>query len=292
MTVYTYYPGCSQEVSTKAYNLSTWAVARALGLELVELDDWNCCGTSPSYSLREVSTFALNARNLALAESQNPGADLVTVCNGCFGMMDKTSRRLAEDAELREEVREALAVVDLEYGGSVMVRHLLEVLVNDLGRKAIEEKVTRPLEGLKVAPYIGCAFSRPSGIDDMEFPTALDDLLSWTGADVVDYPLKASCCGGILMMSDKQEVALKLVRDLLADAVRRGASCLATTCPLCHLNVEAYQGQVNARFGTEISLPVLFFTQLLGVSLGLGREELGLGMELVSAEDLLAPYYA
>jgi len=292
MTVYTYYPGCSQEVSTKAYNLSTWAVARALGLELVELDDWNCCGTSPSYSLREVSTFALNARNLALAESQNPGADLVTVCNGCFGMMDKTSRRLAEDADLREEVREALAVVDLEYGGSVMVRHLLEVLVNDLGRKAIEEKVTRPLEGLKVAPYIGCAFSRPSGIDDMEFPTALDDLLSWTGADVVDYPLKASCCGGILMMSDKQEVALKLVRDLLADAVRRGASCLATTCPLCHLNVEAYQGQVNARFGTDISLPVLFFTQLLGVSLGLGREELGLGMELVSAEDLLAPYYA
>lgn len=290
MMAYTYYPGCSQEISTKAYDLSTWAVVRALGLDLVEMDDWNCCGTSPSYSLREVGTFALNARNLALAEKQGPGRDLVTICNGCFGILDKTNHRLAEDADLREKVGEALAVIDLEYRGSVKVRHFLEVLVGDVGREAIQEKVTRPLEGLKVAPYLGCAFSRPSGIDDLEFPTALDDLLSWIGAEVVEYPLKAACCGGILMMTDKQEVALKLVHDLLADAVRRGASCLATACPLCHLNVEAYQGQVNSRFGTNVSLPVLFFTQLLGVSLGLGKEELGLGTELVSAEALLAPY--
>jgi len=287
---YTYYPGCSQEVSTRAYDLSARAVAVALGLGFVELHDWNCCGTSPSYSLRDVSTFALNARNLALAEKQNPGCDLVTICNGCLGIMDKTNRRLAKDVDLRRRVGEALAVIDLEYGGSVKVRHLLEVLVNDLGQEAIEEKVTRPLEGLKVAPYLGCAFSRPSGIDDLEFPTALDDLLTWTGAEVVNYPLKAACCGGILMMSDQKEVALKLVRDLLADAVRRGASCLATACPLCHLNVEAYQGQLNARYGTKFSIPVLFFTQLLGVSLRLSREELGLGMELVSAEALLAPH--
>jgi heterodisulfide reductase subunit B len=290
MMAYTYYPGCSQEISTKSYDLSTWAVARALGLELVEMDDWNCCGTSPSYSLREVATFALNARNLALAEKQGPGRDLVTICNGCFGILDKTNHRLAEDADLREKVGEALAVIDLEYRGSVKVRHFLEVLVDDVGREAIQEKVTRPLEGLKVAPYLGCAFSRPSGIDDLEFPTALDDLLSWIGAEVMEYPLKAACCGGILMMTDKQEVAVKLVHDLLADAVRRGASCLATACPLCHLNVEAYQGQVNSRFGTNFSLPVLFFTQLLGVSLGLDKEELGLGTELVSAAALLALY--
>jgi heterodisulfide reductase subunit B len=290
MMAYTYYPGCSQEISTKSYDLSTWAVARALGLELVEMDDWNCCGTSPSYSLREVATFALNARNLALAEKQGPGRDLVTICNGCFGILDKTNHRLAEDADLREKVGEALAVIDLEYRGSVKVRHFLEVLVDDVGREARQEKVRRPLEGLKVAPYLGCAFSRPSGIDDLEFPTALDDLLSWIGAEVVEYPLKAACCGGILMMTDKQEVAVKLVHDLLADAVRRGASCLATACPLCHLNVEAYQGQVNSRFGTNFSLPVLFFTQLLGVSLGLDKEELGLGTELVSAAALLALY--
>jgi heterodisulfide reductase subunit B len=181
-------------------------------------------------------------------------------------------------------------VANLEYRGTLTVRHLLDILVKDVGREAIEAKVVRPLEGLKVAPYLGCAFSRPSGIDDSEFPTALDELLSWMGADVVDYPLKAACCGGILMMSDKQDVALKLVHTLLAEAVRRGATCLATACPLCHLNVEAYQGQVNARFGTNFSLPVLFFTQLLGVSMGLSKKDLGLGEELVSAKTLLAPF--
>lgn len=287
---YSYYPGCTQEVSTKAYDRSSRAVARALGLELIEIDDWNCCGSSPSYSLRDVESYALNARNLALAERDVPDGEVVTICNGCFGMMDKTNRRLAEDAALRSEVTEALAVADLEYRGTLTVRHLLDIVVRDLGREAIEEKVVHPLEGLKVAPYLGCAFSRPSGIDDMEFPTALDDLLSWIGADVVDYPLKAACCGGILMMSDKQDVALKLVHTLLAEAVRRGATCLATACPLCHLNVEAYQGQVNSHFGTNFSLPVLFFTQLLGVSMGLSKPDLGLGEELVSAQDLLAPF--
>jgi heterodisulfide reductase subunit B len=287
---YSYYPGCSQEVSTKSYDRSSRAVAEALGLELVEIVDWNCCGSSPSYSLRDVASYALNARNLALAEKQVPGGDVVTICNGCFGMMYKANRRLAEDATLRKEVGEALAVADLEYRGTLTVRHFLDVLVKDLGREKIEPKVTHPLEGLRVAPYLGCAFSRPSGIDDTEFPTALDDLLSWIGADVVDYPLKAACCGGILMMSERQDVALKLVHTLLTEAVRRGATCLATACPLCHLNVEAYQGQVNSRFGTDFSLPVLFFTQLLGVSMGLGRQELGLGEELVSAKTLLAPF--
>jgi heterodisulfide reductase subunit B len=287
---YSYYPGCTQEVSTKAYDRSSRAVAKALGLELIEIDDWNCCGSSPSYSLRDIESYALNARNLALAERDVPDGDVVTICNGCFGMMDKTNRRLAEDPAVRREVAEALAVADLEYRGTLTVRHLLDIVVRDLGREAIEEKVVHPLEGLRVAPYLGCAFSRPSGIDDMEFPTALDDLLSWIGADVVEYPLKAACCGGILMMSDKQDVALKLVRTLLAEAVRRGASCLATTCPLCHLNVEAYQGQVNSHFGTNFSLPVLFFTQLLGVSMGLSKADLGLGEELVSARALLAPF--
>jgi heterodisulfide reductase subunit B len=287
---YSYFPGCTQEVSTKAYDRSSRAVAKALGLELVEIDDWNCCGSSPSYSLRELETYALNARNLALAERDMPGVDVVTICNGCFGMMDKTNHRLAEDADLRREIEEALAVANLQYRGTLTVRHLLDILVRDVGREAIEQRVTHPLQGLKVAGYLGCAFSRPSGIDDTEFPTALDDLLTWIGAEVVDYPLRAACCGGVLMMGERQDVALKLVHTLLAEAVRRGADCLATACPLCHLNVEAYQGQVNSRYGTDFSLPVVFFTQLLGVSMGLGKKELGLGQELVPAESLLTPY--
>jgi len=289
VTAYTYYPGCSQEVSNRAYDLSTRAVAKALDIELEELKDWNCCGTSPSYSIRELPTFVLGARNLALAERQAGSSDLVTICNGCFAMLEKTNLRLKEP-DLGRRVGEVLGVAGLKYEGSIRVRHLLEVLVNDLGEELIRERVTIPLEGLKVAPYYGCQFSRPEGrYDDLEFPRAMDELLSWVGAEVVDYPLKAACCGGLLMTTH-EEVALKLVRDLLRTAIDRGADCISTCCPLCHLNVEAYQGQVNARFGTHFSLPVLFFTQLLGLSLGLEGKALGLGRELVSAADILAPY--
>lgn len=288
---YTYYPGCSQEVSNRAYDLSTRAVAKALDIELKELQDWNCCGTSPSYSIRELPTFVLGARNLALAEKQAGASDLVTICNGCFAILEKTNLRLKEP-DLGQRVGEVLGVAGLEYEGSVRVRHFLEVLVNDLGEGSIRERVITPLEGLKVAPYYGCQFSRPEGrYDDLEFPTALDRLLSWIGAEVVDYPLKAACCGGLLMTTH-EDVTLKLVRDLLSTAIDRGAGCISTICPLCQLNLEAYQDRVKARFGADLSIPILYFTQLLGLSLGLERRTLGLGRELVSAADILAPYSA
>jgi len=235
---YTYYPGCSQEVSNRAYDLSTRAVAKALDIELKELEDWNCCGTSPSYSIRGLPTFVLGARNLALAERQAGDCDLVTICNGCFAMLGKTNLRLKEP-DLGQRVGEVLSVAGLEYEGSVRVRHFLEVLVNDVGEGLIRERVTTPLEGLKVAPYYGCQFSRPSGAhDDLEFPRAMDELLSWVGAEVVDYPLKAACCGGLLMTTH-EDVALKLVRDLLSTAIDGEADCISSCCPLCHLNVEA-----------------------------------------------------
>lgn len=288
---YTYYPGCSQEVSNRAYDLSTRAVAKALDIELKELEDWNCCGTSPSYSIRELPTLVLGARNLALAERQAGASDLVTICNGCFAMLEKTNLRLKE-RDWGRRVGEVLSVAGLEYEGSVRVRHFLEVLVNDMGEGLIRERVTTPLEGLKVVPYYGCQFSRPEGLyDDLEFPMALDHLLSWIGAEVVDYPLKAQCCGGLLMTT-KEEVALKLVRDLLALAQKRGAHCMVTICPLCQLNLEAYQDRVKARFGADLSIPILPFTQLLGLSLGLEGKALGLGRELVSAAAILAPYLA
>jgi len=289
VTAYTYYPGCSQEVSNRAYDLSTRAVAKALDMELEELKDWNCCGSSPSYSIRELPTFVLGARNLALAERQAGASDLVTICNGCFAMLEKTNLRLREP-DLGRRVGEVLGVAGLKYEGSVRVRHFLEVLVNDVGEGLIRERVTAPLEGLKVAPYYGCQFSRPEGrYDDLEFPIALDRLFSWIGVEMVDYPLKAQCCGGLLMTT-KEEVALKLVRDLLALARKRGARCIATICPLCQLNLEAYQDRVKARFGADLSIPILYFTQLLGLSLGLEGKALGLGTELVSAADILAPY--
>lgn len=287
---YTYYPGCTQLASAKSYDVSTRAVAKALDIEIVDLEDWNCCGTSPYLSVRELPAFAIAARNLALAEKQTGSQDLLTICNACYLVLEKVNIYMRENEELREKIRETLNVVGLDYQGSVRVRHFLEVLVNDVGEETMQQKVVRKLEGLKVAPYYGCQYSRPFGnIDDIDFPTTMDTLLSWLSAEVVDYPVKAKCCGGMLMVTEK-DVGLKLVKTLLTVAADREADCIATCCPLCEMNVEAYQGDVNKKFNTDFSIPAVYFTQLVGISLGLGLDEMELGKELVSAKELLSSY--
>ncbi len=287
---YTYYPGCTQVASGKSYDVSTRAVAKALDIEIVDLEDWNCCGTSPYLSVRELPTFVIAARNLALAEKQTGNQDLLTICNACYLILEKTNTYVRENEELRSKIREVLGVVGLDYQGTVRVRHFLDVLVNDVGEETIRQKVTRKLEGLKVAPYYGCQYSRPSGnIDDINFPTAMDRLLSCLSAEVVDYPVKAKCCGGMLMVTEA-DVGLKLIKTLLAVAADREADCIVTCCPLCEMNLEAYQGAVNKKFNTDFSIPVVYFTQLVGISLGLGLDEMELGKELVSAKELLANY--
>ncbi|MBI5956974.1 MAG: CoB--CoM heterodisulfide reductase iron-sulfur subunit B family protein [Chloroflexi bacterium] len=286
---YLYYPGCSPTTSNKAYDLSARAVGRALGVELVELDDWNCCGATAYMSVRELSSFVISSRNLALAERQG-GGDLVTVCSACLTVLNKASRYMAENEDLRRAVSEALAVVGLQYSGGIRARHLLDVLVHDVGLESIAEKAVNRLGGLRVAPYYGCQVSRPYGtFDDREFPVSMDRLFSHLGAEVVDFPLKAKCCGGMLV-STNEGIALRLIRDLFACAVENGAQVIATVCPLCHINLEAYQGKINKRFKANYSLPIVYFTQLVGAALGLSRRELGLGMELVPTERVLAGY--
>lgn len=286
---YLYYPGCSPKSSNKAYDLSAQAVGQALGCELVELEDWNCCGATAYMSVRELSAFVIASRNLALVEQQG-GGDLVTVCSACLTVLNKANRYMAENSELRHTISEALAVVGLEYRNGNRTRHFLEVLVNDVGLEAIANKVINSLAGLRVAPYYGCQMTRPYGdFDDQEFPTSMDRLFTRLGAEVVRFPLKAGCCGGMLM-STNEEIALRLVRDLLACAVEHEAQLIATACPLCHINLEAYQDKVNASFGTSYALPIVYFTQLVGVALGLPKKDLGLGMELVPTEEIFANY--
>jgi heterodisulfide reductase subunit B len=289
MMRYLYYPGCSPKTSNKAYDLSARAVGRALGCELVELEDWNCCGATAYMSVRELSAFVIASRNLALAEQQG-GGDLVTVCSACLTVLNKASRYRAENPELRKMIDEALAVVGLEYHDDSRTRHFLDILVNDVGLDTIADRAVSSLAGLRVAPYYGCQVSRPYGtFDDQEFPTTMDRLFVRLGAEAVPFPLKARCCGGMLM-STNEEIALQLVRDLLACAVEHGAQVMATVCPLCHINLEAYQDKVNARFGTHHALPIVYFTQLVGVALGLPKKDLGVGMELVPTEEVFARY--
>lgn len=289
MKYYTYFPGCSSsEGGAKAYGLSALAVGRVLDIELAELDDWNCCGSTPYSSLDELASFCLSGRNLSLAEKR--GLDMVTPCSSCYVMLNRTNSYLKQYPKLRAKVTEALAAGGLEYQGTVRARHLLDVFVNDIGYDAIRSKVKRNLGGLKVAAYYGCQIVRPRlGFDHPELPQSMDKLITSLGAEATDFPLKSHCCGGSLIISE-EAVALDLVRKLLDSALGNGAECLITVCPLCQTNLDAYQSRVNKRLKTNYNLPILFFTQLMGIAFGLDETDLGLRTGIVPSEKVLAKY--
>lgn len=272
---YTYFPGCSNHSSSRDYEESTREVCAALGIELVELQDWNCCGTTAVMGVDPMAAMALSARNLALAAAGG-SREMVVTCNSCFSTLRRAGQFYQSEPLTRDAVDRALGEVGLTLQKPVPVRHLLDVLLNDVGLDGIGARVSNPLVGLKVVPYYGCLVGRPKNdFDDRENPCSLERLLGTTGAVLLPFEHKARCCGGALMTT-KTEVALELCRDILQEAVERGAEVMAVTCPMCHLNLDAYQGQINQRFGTKFNLPILYFTQILGLSFGLREKELGL----------------
>jgi len=286
---YTYYPGCSAEATAVGLGLSVEAIAKPLDMELIELEGWTCCGSTPYGSLDELESIVVAARNLALAEKT--GLDLVTPCSSCFITLYQADIKLKDHPQLMAQINEALAVANLEYHGSVRVRHLTEVLVNDITPEVITTKVKRPLNGLKVAPYYGCQLVRPDyGFDDPEFPQSLDRLVECLGAKAVPFPLKNRCCGGSLIISE-EDLALGLIRKLLDNAVENGAQCIVTPCPLCQTNLDAYQSRVNSKFKTHYNVPVLFVTQLIGLALGIAPAPLGLNTNIVSPSEVLDYIY-
>jgi heterodisulfide reductase subunit B len=289
---YSYYPGCSLERNAIAYHQSTLAVADPLGLEFTEVKDWNCCGATEYIAIDMLPAYALVGRNLALAASQNGnGGQLVAPCSACFLNLSKTNHYMSDSPELAEQVNAALAAGDLSYEpDSIKVRHLLDIVVNDAGYEAIAEKVVKPLYNLRVAPYYGCLIVRPGfdgAFDDPEYPTSLDKLMRVLGAAVVDYPLKAHCCGGH-MTQISVTVALEMILRLLQNAADYEADVIVTLCPMCQLNLDAYQDSVNKHFGTNFNIPILYFTQLMGLAFGIPTNELGFGKEFVSATPALA----
>ena len=284
---YLYYPGCSAEATGKAYDISTRALMAKLGVEMRELDDWNCCGATSYFSVRELDSFAIAARNLAIAQTQSDD-DLIAICNACYTTLSKTNRYMNESDEVFKAVNGALGAVGRSYDGKKNVRHIMDVLINDVGLEAISEKVTRRLTGIKVAPYYGCQYSRPMGtFDDPEFPTTMDELFKALGADVVDYPGKVKCCGGMMMMT-KEDAALRMCHELLKTAADRQADVIVAACPLCEMNLEAYQPRVNATFHTDFNIPVMYFTQLAGLAFGVEPRKLAIDKQIVPCDDVLA----
>lgn len=289
---YAYYPGCSAHMTAHAYDQSMKAIGKRLGLTFSEVDDWNCCGATEYFSINSLPAYSLVARNLALTAGPQPTAgaprDLVASCSACFLNLRKTNDYMAKYHDLDRRVNQALAAGGISYQpDSVRVRHLLNIIVEDVGYERVKAAVTRPLTGLKIAPYYGCLIVRPDTGYDTEYPTHLDELMRALGADVVDFPMKTHCCGGH-MTQISEATAYELLRRLLQNAADYGADAIVTLCPMCQLNLDAYQSEVNRTFGTDFHLPVLFFTQVMGVAFGIGEKELGFGAEIVPAGPALS----
>jgi len=280
---YVFYPGCSLESTAKEYALSTTAVSAALGLDMPELPDWTCCGSTAAHQTDALLALALPAKNLAAAA----GNTIAVACAACYSRLKLANHEIAGDAENRARVADALGA---DYDGSTPVKHLLEVLRDDVGFDAISGRVSKPLAGLRVAAYYGCLLLRPPSVmrfDDPENPTLLDRVVAATGAEPVDWPAKTECCGASYSIT-KTEIVLRLSHGILAAARDAGADCIATACPLCQLNLDMRQRDIEKRERERFGLPVFYFTQLLGLALGLPSRELGLRNLLVDPMPLLS----
>ena len=275
---YLYYSGCSLEATALEYNRSTRAVMAALGAELLDLEDWTCCGASAAEATSYLLSLVLSARNLAIGEKTLPNGDFLIPCSACYLNLRRVEDHVQRDESLLSKINEAVKEEDLQYRGKVRVRHLLEVLAQDFGPRAVRPLVKRNLTGLTVAPYYGCQALRPYGsYDDPEQPRSMEPLIRATGADVLPWSMGGKCCGAALMTT-KKEVALELTAGLLKGA--QGADCIATVCPMCQMNLEAYQRTISKSRGEDLGISIVYLPQLLGIAFGLSEDTLKLDLNL------------
>jgi len=292
-TKFTYYPGCSSQGSARHLDESLRAIAPEIGIELEELDDWNCCGASVGHiGGGQLPNLALTGRNLAKAEQQGR-QDVVTGCAACYLNTHAGNEKIKADVALRGKVNDALSAADMSYGEDLQVRHMCEVIVNEVGVEKVRERVTNPLTGLKVAGYVGCQTVRPfagtdggGDYDTYEDPEFLDNFAEACGAEAVEFDPKTSCCGGsVAVMSPDR--TLHLIKKIVEAADEAGADVIATPCPLCQTNVEMYQDAINKKYGTDFHIPVMFYSQLMAVAFGMdGEKDAALQRNTIRSEKL------
>jgi heterodisulfide reductase subunit B len=289
--VISYYPGCSLHATGIEYHLSTMAVAEKLGMNLVEPEGWVCCGTSPAHNTDHYRSVRLPMQTLAIAEKM--GHTYMTApCAACFSRFRIAMHEVDHDPALRKRIAEDTGY---EYNGGIQVDSLLNTITDRIGYEAAAVPVVRRLKGLNVACYYGCLLTRPpqvTGEPHYEYPTNMDRLVQALGATAVDWDYKVACCGGSLSLSTL-EIALDLSRKILENARAVGADMIATACPLCHANLDMRQSQINDQYAGTFDIPVVYFTQLMGVAYGLHSKQLGLdkhfsdGIGLLKSKRLL-----
>ena len=257
-----YYPGCSLHSTGLEYGNSTVEVCKALDIELNELADWNCCGASSAHCTDEGLAIELATRNLATAE--DAGLDLVIPCAACFQRFKVAEKHVQERKE---------PAVETPYQGKVPIKHLLDFLIEGENLSAIKKKIAKPLKGLKAVCYYGCLITRPPKVTDAknyENPTAMDELMSLLGVEVVPWSYKTDCCGGSLMLA-REDIVAQLTGKLIQKAEEAGAECIVTACPLCQANLDTKQGFISKNLGREVRFPAFYFTELLALAFGSGE---------------------
>lgn len=281
--------GCAIPYRVSSYEISTRKVLAKLGVKLVEMPDYNCCGL-PIDPVNHEMMLSLAARNLCVAEQKK--LDIVALCPGCAGTLRKVNKKLKESKELREKVNGYLKEINMEFHGTVEAKHLLQLLVEDVGLEKIRDAVTKPLTKLQVADHAGCHVSRPSkqvSFDNSEDPEVLKNLIEATGAKHVDYKDKLSCCGApIAGVNDK--IPLQLTREKLSSMRNAGAQILVTVCPFCHMMFDTNQLRIERMFTETFKIPVLHYPQLLGLALGFSSSDLALRDLRVDPSGIISPY--
>jgi heterodisulfide reductase subunit B2 len=287
-----YFPGCTLNTTGKGFDNAVRASAAAVGLELVELSEWNCCGATYPLIIDNMLELAAPAHVLLAARDHGLGSDgqgsiLTTACTTCYNVLKRTNKFLREHEEERERIN---AFVEDDYAGEVEVKDILHLLRDDIGFQAVQEKVRIPLAGLKVASYYGCMVLRPPSevaYDDPDHPTSLDDLMVALGATAVDFPHKNECCGAYLAVK-APDVTREMVYTVVRSAQAAGAEALVTNCPLCQFNLDKQQAEMRKTYAGYRPVPVFYFSQLMGLALGLDSQDYGWERHYVDARPLVA----
>ncbi len=288
---YSFYPGCSSQkgASSSNYLVSVQSMCEELDIKLNTIPDWNCCAASIGYAGGgELPRLALSARNIALSEEHNPGQEIVATCAACWLATRETADRLSEDDDLLAETEQVLAQAGLTIKNETPIKHMVEVLIEDFGYEELGKHVKKPLEGIKIAGYVGCQTNRPFGIEGESFenPKYLDKLVETLGAEPVEnYDKKASCCGGALAFSEPEK-SQALIKDIIEAAYDGGADMIVTPCPVCQLNVEVYQDHINAKYGTKFKMPVTYYSTLMSVAYGRNAKDSALNGQIIKAKQL------
>lgn len=283
---YAYFPGCVALDSCKELDAATRAVAEELGISLVEMEEASCCGAGNLQEMNPDAARALNARTLAMAEAQ--GLDILTVCGTCQMYLSRANAEL-EDPATRERTNGMLAKVGRRYGGGVKVKHLVQVLLEDVGPRKLAAHVRRPLGDLAVGAFYGCHLLRAPGaeaFENPEDPRSIETLVEVLGGKPVPYGSRDACCG-FHVLTVREDLAVRMAADGLKDALDAGATALATPCPLCHIVLDMYQGKASRAAGERFRMPILHLSQLVGLALGIPAKKLGMRRHLVSAKPVV-----